>query len=514
MPDIFFGSVNKKYYLCQRARYSPSLMKISVFILTGFIVILSLFTITTYINFRLSEQVDENTSYLSLSAQIVRDANRFQRNILNLTSGLNGYLFTGEDYFIQAYDSAVMENESILKDLSKQAPRESNQYPIVNALAALNKKWISDYANPLISARRNASLSDSLRYHFDTVYQQKTQDPALAKINPRMNSLIKTYINNEYTVRDTRRERLQSSIEATRSISITLTTFSVIMGFMIAIFLAQSISKRIVKMVSMANTIASGNYEVSTDDKGKDELSNLATSLNYMAKVLSENINLLKRKNSELDQFAHIVSHDIKAPLRGIDNVVTWIEEDHWEELSPKVREYIGLIRTRIVRGEALINGILSYSRAGQHPIPKEEVNLNQLLNDVAEGVAIPSKFKLIIQEGLPVIATERVPLMQVFSNLISNAIKYNDKSMGEIAISCRNHPDHLEFLVTDNGPGIAPQYHEKIFRIFQTLNGNSFENTGVGLAIVKKILDDRKQSINIESEPGNGTTFSFTWPI
>lgn len=487
-------------------------MRISIFILTGFIVILSLFAITTYINFRLSEQVDENTTFLSQSAQIVRDANRFQRNILNLTSGLNGYLFTGEQYFLQAFDSAVMENQSILKDLAA-APEESEQSALVAEITLRNQQWIRTYANPLIKAKRRELISDSAKQAFTRVYNTKRNDRSTTVIIQQLNSLIKGFINNEYALRDVRRATLQNSIDSTRTISIVLTTFSIVMGFAIAVFLAVSISRRIMSMVSMANNIASGNYEVYTKDRGRDELGRLASSLNNMAKVLSENISLLKRKNTELDQFAHIVSHDIKAPLRGIDNVVTWIEEDHWNELSPKVKEYMGLIKARVVRGEALIKGILSYSRAGQRSIIREEVNLNQLLTEIKEGMTLPNQCEIHIPSDLPVLETERVPLTQVFSNLITNAIKHNDKPKGVVQVTFRDRPDHLEFLIADNGPGIAVQYHEKIFKIFQTLNGDSFENTGVGLAIVKKILDDRKQKISIESAPGMGAIFSFTWP-
>jgi signal transduction histidine kinase len=486
-------------------------MKISVFILIGFIVILSLFSVTTYINFQLAEQVHENTTYLGLSTQIVREGNRFQRNILNMVSGLHGFLFTGEPYFIQAYDSAVMENEGILKELELLVPK-SKQYSILREMDNLNQKWINEYATPLITAKKNSILTDS-QNDFNKIYKSMVQSSSEAKLNNNINSLVKAFINHEYGIRQNRKETLEKSIERTRTLSVALTTFSVIAGFIIAIFLAQSISRRIMKMVTMANTIASGNYEVYTEDSGKDELSKLARSLNHMAKVLSENISLLKRKNSELDQFAHIVSHDMKAPLRGIDNLVNWIEEDHWQELSPKVKEYVELIRTRIIRGENLINGILSYSRVAQYSIEKEIVNVNQVLQDIAQGYERPSKLTIKIQPEMPVLTTEKVPFLQVFNNLISNAIKYNDKSVSEIEISYEERTDHFIFAVGDNGPGIAPQYHDKIFKIFQTLNGNSIESTGVGLAIVKKILDDRKQKITIQSEPGKGSRFSFTWP-
>jgi light-regulated signal transduction histidine kinase (bacteriophytochrome) len=266
-------------------------------------------------------------------------------------------------------------------------------------------------------------------------------------------------------------------------------------------------------MVKMANEIAKGNYEVSTKESGKDELSYLARSLNNMAFVLKENITLLKRKNQELDQFAHIVSHDLKAPLRGIDNVISWIEEDHSKEISPKLHEYFQIIKGRLVRAENLILGILSYARVGKEKVEKEEVDVNQLVEEIAESLVSKSEVKLDIHPKLPVLYTEKLPLFQVFSNLIGNAIKHNDKKNRIIKIYHRGHPLHYEFFVEDNGPGIAKNYHDKIFVIFQTLQErDSVESTGVGLAIVKKILDERHQIIKVQSEIGKGAIFSFTW--
>jgi signal transduction histidine kinase len=266
-------------------------------------------------------------------------------------------------------------------------------------------------------------------------------------------------------------------------------------------------------MVKMADAIAGGNYEVYVRDSGKDELSKLSRSLNNMAKVLAENITLLKRKNEELDQFAHIVSHDLKAPLRGIDNVITWIEEDHISEVSPKVNEYLHIIKGRVLRSENLINGILSYARVGKEEQEKEEVNLSQLLLEVGDSLALKPHVSLMLQPDMPVIKTERLPLFQVFLNLIGNAVKHNDKPHGEVRVYYKEENLKYEFYVEDNGPGISKNYHNKIFIIFQTLNErDSFESTGVGLAIVKKILDARNETIKIISDPGKGSTFIFTW--
>jgi signal transduction histidine kinase len=267
-------------------------------------------------------------------------------------------------------------------------------------------------------------------------------------------------------------------------------------------------------MVKMADTIASGRYEVQTPDTGRDELSLLANSLNNMAHVLSENIRLLEQKNQELDQFAHIVSHDLKAPLRGIDNVVTWIEEDHSTELPPKIHEYLQLIKGRLQRAENMIRGILLYSRVSKQAPEREFTDLNQLLREITENLEVKPGIKLEIQRDLPHIHTEKIPLEQILSNLISNAIKYHDKPAGYVKVYLKNSAGHYTFFVEDNGPGIAANYHSKIFAIFQTLQErDSFESTGVGLAIVKKILDDRKEKITLKSEPGKGSVFSFTWP-
>ena len=144
----------------------------------------------------------------------------------------------------------------------------------------------------------------------------------------------------------------------------------------------------------------------------------------------------------------------------------------------------------------------------------RELVDLNVLMDEIKENIPLHSGLVLNVQGGLPTILTERIPLQQVLSNLLSNAVKYHDKPQGEIKMYMQDRTDVYAFFVEDNGPGIAKHYHDKIFMIFQTLaERDSFESTGVGLAIVKKILDDRNQIIEVKSEPGKGSVFSFTWP-
>ncbi|HYC84291.1 MAG TPA: CHASE3 domain-containing protein, partial [Chryseosolibacter sp.] len=434
-------------------------MKISNLIFLGFLLILILFSLTTYINFKQTEKVNENSEFFANSTYIVRESNRFQRNILNMISGLRGYLFTGENYFIEAYDSAANENVKILTELSTIIPDTSQQYKKLELIHTLNDEWVKAYAAPLIAAKRVALVADSGQAAFNSLYREKLSSGSEQALNRRLQQIFRDFSNYEYNLRDRRKAELTNSIRKTRQISFYLTTLSIVIGIAIAAFVAHRISTRIIRMVHMADKIAAGNYSATTEEKGRDELSLLAKSLNHMSKVLSENINLLQRKNEELGQFAHIVSHDLKAPLRGIDNVIAWIEEDHSHELTPKLKEYIHLIKGRLFRAERMIQGILLYARVGREMPVKEEVDLNVLLQETVDSVGTNPKHKVEVQADLPVIKTERIPLQQVLSNLISNAIKYHDKDDGSVRVSFKDLGTHYRFIVEDNGPGIDKSY-------------------------------------------------------
>ena len=164
---------------------------------------------------------------------------------------------------------------------------------------------------------------------------------------------------------------------------------------------------------------------------------------------------------------------------------------------------------------EGLINGILEYSRAGRIKANNQEIETKKIVEDLCYTLKTSDKVSFDVKGTYPDLYTERVALEQVLSNLISNAIKYNDKEKANVAVSCTPKHGFVEFSVSDNGPGIKEDYFDKIFVIFQTLQArDQFESTGVGLAIVKKIIEDKGGKIWLESELGKGTTFFFTWPI
>ncbi|MBO6948057.1 MAG: hypothetical protein JJ855_08760 [Rhodospirillales bacterium] len=229
---------------------------------------------------------------------------------------------------------------------------------------------------------------------------------------------------------------------------------------------------------------------------------------------LADAVRKMEQERADLDSFVYVASHDFKAPLRGIDNLATWLEEDAGAALTDESREHIHMMRRRITRLESLLDDLLAYSRAGRAEIAFETVDVGEMLRDMKEDLQLPPGFNMVVAEDMPVICSPRTPLAHVFFNLISNAVKHHDSESGRIEITSEELFNGHAFIICDDGPGIPPKYRERVFEMFQTLKPRDvIEGSGMGLAITKRLVQGNNGTISIIGEgDGRGTCIRFTW--
>jgi signal transduction histidine kinase len=222
----------------------------------------------------------------------------------------------------------------------------------------------------------------------------------------------------------------------------------------------------------------------------------------------------LKVINQDLQDFAHVVSHDLKAPLRAIRTLADWLATDYQDKLDPQGKENLRLLGSRVDRMQNLIDGVLQYSRIGRTEQKTEPVDLNRLVPEIIDNLGAPEHIAIHVEPDLPTVEADATRITQVFQNLLSNAIKYMDKPQGNITVGCVQDDGFWKLSVADNGPGIERKDFERIFKLFQTLaRRDDCESTGVGLTVAKKIVEIYGGRIWVESEVGRGSTFFFTFP-
>jgi signal transduction histidine kinase len=226
--------------------------------------------------------------------------------------------------------------------------------------------------------------------------------------------------------------------------------------------------------------------------------------------------NKLKATNEELESFAYLASHDLKAPLRVINNAAEWLAEDLEEHLNDEDRENMGLLRSRVKRMERLLDDLLLYSRIGRVTDAsfQEKITGKAMIDNILALLSPPEHITVTVSEGFAEVETPRMPLQQILYNLIGNAIKHHDKPQGSINVSVRVLSNEYEFCIEDDGPGIESRYHDKVFEIFRTLRPrDQVEGSGIGLSVVKKYVDLYGGRIELHSQVGKGCRFTIIWP-
>ncbi len=269
--------------------------------------------------------------------------------------------------------------------------------------------------------------------------------------------------------------------------------------------------------------IAEGDFKQRVDFLGEfslafntmvEKLAHREEQLAHAQTELEQVIQKFRQSNEQLEQFAYVVSHDLKAPLRGIRTLAEWLMADCGDRLGEEGNENMRLLAGRADRMQNLINGVLEYSRIGRVREEHSCVELKGLVAQLVQDLSPPAHIVFDIDGNLPAVCGEPTRIRQLFQNLLSNAIKYTDKEPGSIKVGFTEEPNAWRFSVSDNGPGIEEKDFDRIFQMFQTLGPrDTAESTGIGLTIVKRIVECHGGRVWVESRVGEGTTFVFTLP-
>ena len=488
-------------------------------IIVGFALAVGVLLLTASASFWSIRGLSVQTNRVEHSYQVMQEVETITAVLKDAQAGTRGYLLTGDTVYLRPYSMA------------------SGQLP-----AALVRVLALTVENPVQRTRL-----DSLRGLVEQEF--RILRPLTEITNTRSQAEMQTLLDTDrQTLRQVRllysrirrdelrllaeRSALQAVFEEATPIVVLV---SAVLAVVIVVWLVSKIVRelddnrrlqtelaavnrevahRIAQIRALTEQVVQGDYSVQITDTAADNLGGLAAALNRMTQTLDASFSALEKRNRELDQFAYVASHDLKAPLRGVTTIVKWIEDELAAELSPQLRTYLDQMKGRLSRLEDLINGLLAYARVGRTIPTQQAVDVRQLLSEVAELV-VPPDFTLALAPGLPILpSTDCLGLQQVFTNLLSNAVKYHHRGAGRLDISSRDLGDCYEFRVQDDGPGIAPEYHQKIFLLFQTLRDRrTAESTGIGLSIVQKIITEQQGTIHVESGVGQGAAFIFTWP-
>jgi signal transduction histidine kinase len=413
------------------------------------------------------------------SQKILKAANHLMLSLQRAESEVRGYTATENEKFLSNYQQAQNTIQNQRQQLQQLAQETSKQETQVMRIENLADKHLNHLEKTITLTQNHSALKETV----PSLEQQLLQNDYQFQ---QLESAIAQFIQQQEQLQQEREAKLENWKRRTTHV------------------------QWLALIIGVGATGGAIYLFINLDHQLSQYTNRIEQSNDYLARTTQT----LEKRNQELDQFAYIVSHDLKAPLRAIANLSSWIEEDLADKLDPDTQYQMDLLRGRVHRMEALINGILEYSRVGRISSQAETVDVEALLQEIIDSLAPPSDFTIEIATAMPTFQTERLPLQQIFTNLISNGIKHHDRSDGKISVAARDVKTAYEFTISDDGPGIDPKFHEKIFVMFQTLQArDTVENTGVGLAIIKKILDDKGGSITVESEPGKGTTFRFRWP-
>jgi signal transduction histidine kinase len=501
-------------------------MKLRWRMLLGFTLKLSLFVVLMVVSYSTITKMLSAQELTIHTHQVIQRADAILIDLLNMETGERGFAISGKETFLEPLTLGVGAIQNDLEAIKSLTSDNSKQQVTLNKLHEQYQNWFQTEIQPLISIRNEAILgSRPPQAVYDFIDSEKGKT-----LMDAMRVTLSQIKQEEASLLEKRHASLKDLTDKTKNLIVYGGIAVIALGFFISIFTTLSVIRPMAETVAYAEQVSAGNYSAKLELKRGDEIGVMAAALRSMVSKLTDHIALLDdtskkleelngelaAKNNELDDFAYIASHDLKEPLRGIHNNATFLLEDYGERLDEDGRSYLVEMKKLAERLSALISRLLAYSRLGRTELFKEIVDLEAVLDTVAKDLKpliTEKEVELRRPKRLPAVKCDPSRIGEVFQNLISNAMKYNDKPVRWVEVGYINNEKIGVFYVRDNGIGIPPQHQERIFKIFKRLHRQDLYGggTGAGLTIVKKIVERHCGRIWLESVPGEGTTFYFT---
>ena len=491
----------------------------------GYAVILAIMVATSLVSHFSISSIIETEEWVIHTNEVIGDAHAIEGSIIDMETGLRGFIITGTREFLEPYERGQKEYAEMQTHLNNHVSDNPSQIEKVREIDKLVQDWLDSVAKEEIKLRIT-DLEGPI--HPEIIAMLPIGKGKMGNIRLH----IQEFINVEKGLLETRQQEATTTARHAVIFLIVSTVIACLAGIVLTIFITRNVLTQVggepSEIASLTERIATGDLNVAVEKEttgifhsvvqmmhslkeNKDQIyiqnEQLKEANDSLEIRVAQRTDELLASNAELSQFAYVASHDLKAPLRAVFNLSSWIAEDLKENLD--VTDHVELLQQRVKRMESLINGLLEFSRIGRMEVNKEKLNIQRVIKEVEVSL------ETVTEKSFEVKFIEANPtrMIQLFSNLINNAVKHhNDPDNIKIEISNRDVGDCVEFCVSDNGPGIESKYHDKIFQIFQTLEPkDSTESTGIGLSLVKKIVEEYKGKIWVISKEGEGAKFYFT---
>ncbi len=457
------------------------------------------------------DQLVTISRHVERTEAIEKELHDLLADLLNTESGQRGYLLTLDENYLTPYYAGIassnvkfqhLQELVIIKDaqhnLEQMKPLIQQKLAELEQTISLTKQGQAQAALDIVRGHSGKHLMDELHI------------------------LIKATVDIEMNAIKENRIHFANQLNIMLAFLGIGSVLAFIVIYITAIITAKRLGRPVAALLDNIETITKGELSCPALISSNDEIGQVADAFNHMREHLltahqerDAAQKELERSNAELDNFAYVASHDLKAPLRGIRNLAEWIAEDIKSTVTDDTHENVRLLRSRVERLDGLLESLLTYSRVGRKTSSAEQVDSGALVGEISVYLAPPPGFAIVCEGEMPSLFTPKAPLEQVLRNLINNALKHHDQDKGAIVVSALKKGSDIEFRVEDDGPGIAPEFHKRIFQMFQTLKPrDQVEGSGMGLAIAQKTIEGFGGRIWVESDPPRrGTAFVFTWP-